>query len=89
MENEDFDRLLKIARLSLDEAEKKRIKADIEEILKYFEEISSIKVDELPSYQPIEIPGRLREDEIIEFKEIDAMLGQTKRQGKYVRGPRI
>ena len=89
MESEDFDRLLKIARLSLDEAEKRRIKADIEEILKYFEEISSIKADEQPSYQPIQIPGRLREDEIMPFKDTESMLGQTRKQGKYVRGPRI
>ena len=41
MEDNEFERLLKVARLKLTDMEKESIKADIEEVIGYFDRIEA------------------------------------------------
>lgn len=90
MESEDFDRLLKICRLRLPEGEKARIKKDIDEIIAYFNTIESVDCDRYaPSYQPIPIPAKKRQDRVEGFRDIGKLLKNSKIYRFYVVGPKI
>lgn len=90
MQNMDFDRLLKICRLRLSEKESLEIKKEISSIIEYFDAIESVKCDELePSYHPIKVEGKLREDEVKPYENPDALLKGTKTHRFYVIGPDI
>ncbi|MDE1825657.1 MAG: Asp-tRNA(Asn)/Glu-tRNA(Gln) amidotransferase subunit GatC [Candidatus Micrarchaeota archaeon] len=88
MEDSDFDRLLKVCRLRLGAQERKRMEADITEIIGYFNTIDNAKVDDLePSYHPTKISGKLREDKVRPFENPDQLLKGTKTHRFYVVGP--
>ncbi len=89
MEDHEFDRLLKIARLKLNDTERKRIKSDIEEIIGYFDKIDVISTHERPAYQPIHVPTRLRKDEIAHFDDVDGLKRQSKLHNGYILGPKL
>ncbi len=89
MEEKEFDRLLKITRLKLTPEEKAGIKADVEEVIGYFDSIERIPTDEKPAYQPIDVPGRLRKDEVIPFADTDALKKPSKLHDGYILGPKL
>ncbi|MEM3227769.1 MAG: Asp-tRNA(Asn)/Glu-tRNA(Gln) amidotransferase subunit GatC [Candidatus Micrarchaeaceae archaeon] len=89
MDYKEFERLLKVCRLRLGEDEKEKMKKDIDEILSYFNEIDKVKGDAEPAYQPIDLPEQLREDSVIPFEDVDAILSNTKTYRFYVIGPKI
>ena len=90
MEDREFDRLLKICRLSLTDKEKSAIKKEIGSILEYFDAIEKVKCDELePSYHPIKVGERLREDKVEACENPDALLKGTKTHRFYVIGPDV
>jgi aspartyl/glutamyl-tRNA(Asn/Gln) amidotransferase C subunit len=90
MEKEEFERLLKICRLSLKDEEKEKLRKQIEEVIeKYFDKIESVNCDEPPAYHPIEIPGKLREDEPKQFDNIVGLLKNTKTFRGYVISPKV
>ena len=62
MEDKEFDRLLKITRLRVSDEERVQLKKDFEQVVAYFDEISSVEASGEPAYHPVEVPGRLRED---------------------------
>ncbi len=89
MEEKEFDRLLKITRLRLTPEEKSMIKAEVEEVIGYFDSIGRIHTDEKPAYQPIGVPGRLREDEVVPFADTDALKKPSKLHDGYILGPKL
>ncbi len=90
MNEKEFDRLLSICRIKLTEEERKGIKADVEEVIKYFDAIAHIDCDgESEAYHPIRIPPKLREDKVEAFEDADLLLKNTRTHRFYVIGPRI
>lgn len=89
MKEAEFERLLKITRLKLTPEEKERIKADFEEVISYFDKIDKIETHEKPAFQPIEIPTRLRKDEIKPFKDVEALTKPSKLKDGYILGPKL
>jgi len=90
MQDSDFERLLSVCRLRLGDGEKAQIKKDIDSIISYFSTIESVDTSKLePSYHPIEIEERLREDRVEPFENPDALLKGTKTYRFYVVGPEI
>ncbi|MDE1870018.1 MAG: Asp-tRNA(Asn)/Glu-tRNA(Gln) amidotransferase subunit GatC [Candidatus Micrarchaeota archaeon] len=90
MEDREFDRLLKLCRLSLTDKEKSSIKKEIGSILGYFDAIEQVKCDELdPSYHPVKVPERLRDDKVEACENPDALLKGTRTHRFYVIGPDV
>ena len=90
MENEDFDRLLKICRLSLEKNEKTKIKHEIDEIIDYFNTIEGVDCDNYsPSYQPVAVPPKMRHDKPEQFKDIGKLLKNSKIYRFFIVGPKI
>ena len=89
MEDREFDRLLKIARLKLNDAERRRVKSDIEEVLNYFDKIDVISTHESPAYQPIRVPTRLRKDAVIPFDNVEGLKRQSRLRDGYILGPKL
>ena len=90
MEDCDFERLLKLCRLSLTDAERTRIRQDVDKILSYFNTIDGIDCDKYtPSYQSIDIPDRKRQDKVDNFKNIGKLLKNSKIYRFFVVGPKI
>ena len=90
MNDFEFERLLKITRLRLDDLEKREIQKDIEEVIGYFESISEINTEgEEKAYHPIKVDARLREDKVSEFKSVEMLKRQSKLQDGYIIGPKL
>lgn len=90
MEDKEFNRLLKICRIKLNENEYSSIKNDVEEIINYFDSLKSVKTDETnEAFHPILIPEKTAEDIPEEFDDIPAILKNTKTYRFYVVGPEL
>jgi aspartyl/glutamyl-tRNA(Asn/Gln) amidotransferase C subunit len=90
MENEDFDRLLKICRLSMEKDAKDKIKHDIDEIIAYFNSIDGVECSKYsPAYQPISVPARKRPDRHEPFPEPGKLLKNSKIYRFFIVGPKI
>ena len=89
MEDKEFDRLLKICRIKLNDKSKEKLKKDINEIIEYFNLIDNLNTDEEPVFHSIDIKGRMRDDEIKEFKNVKGLLRNTKTYRDYIVGPKI
>jgi aspartyl/glutamyl-tRNA(Asn/Gln) amidotransferase C subunit len=90
MESEDFERLLKICRLSLGRSEKAKIKRQIDDIIDYFDTIESVDCDKYsPSYQPIDIPSKKRKDKPEQFHDAGKLLRNSKIYRFFIVGPKI
>lgn len=90
MEDREFERLMAICRLKLSDADKGKIKSDIENVIEYFDLIDKIETGNLKeAYHPIHIEGKTREDTASSFSNIDGLLNNTKTYRFYVVGPRV
>ncbi len=90
MDSTDFDRLLKICRLRLADAEKTKIKRDIDDILAYFNTIESVDCDKYtPAYHPIDIPSKTRSDKVAPFHDVGKLLKNSKIYRFFIVGPKI
>jgi aspartyl/glutamyl-tRNA(Asn/Gln) amidotransferase C subunit len=90
MDDKDFERLLSICRIRLTGSERSEIKSEIEQVIKYFDEIEKIECDsEKPAYHPVPIPQKFRKDEVEECEDVDLLLKNTKTYRFYVVGPKI
>ncbi|MEM0201383.1 MAG: Asp-tRNA(Asn)/Glu-tRNA(Gln) amidotransferase subunit GatC [Candidatus Micrarchaeaceae archaeon] len=88
MDDTEFNRLLKICRIKLNEKEYNSIKKDVNEILDYFKilnELDTSKVSE--AFHPIKIPEKLEEDNINDFDNVEGILKNSKTYRFYVVGP--
>ncbi|MFP3215187.1 MAG: Asp-tRNA(Asn)/Glu-tRNA(Gln) amidotransferase subunit GatC [Candidatus Micrarchaeota archaeon] len=83
----DFDRLLKVCRIRLDKEEKEKMEKELEEIIKYFDVLDSVKIEEV-NEQRAKVE-RLRKDEVKQFDNIEGLLKNTKTYRFYVVGPKV
>lgn len=77
-----------IAKLSLSDEEKTRYSKELSDVLEAFKVINSIDTSEKPSFHPIEIKDRLREDEVKPTKW-DSLSNARAKDGRYFKGPKI
>ena len=81
--------LAKAARLELTGEETDRYTQQLNVILDAFRELDEVSTEGVePSYHPIEIEDKLRED-VPEKWEWDPLANVVDREGKYIRGPKI
>ena len=89
MEDKEFDRLLKITRLRVSDEERVQLKKDFEQVVAYFDEISSVDASGEPAYHPVEVPGRLREDIVKPFADTGSLKKRSKTSNGYIVGPKL
>ena len=81
--------LAKAARLKLSEEETDRYTQQLNVILDAFRELDEVSTEGVePSYHPIEIEDKIRED-VSETWEWDPLANVVDHEGKYIRGPKI
>jgi len=83
----DFDKLLKVCRIRLDKEEKEKMEKELEEIIKYFDVLDSVRIEEV-NEQRAKVE-RLRKDEVKQFDNIEGLLKNTKTYRFYVVGPKV
>jgi aspartyl/glutamyl-tRNA(Asn/Gln) amidotransferase C subunit len=89
MEEKEFERLLKIARLKLSEREAARIKKDIDEVVRYFDKITRFDASDEPAYQPIHVPTKFRKDRVSRFDDVEMLKSGSKLHNGYIVGPKL
>lgn len=83
-----MDHISMLAKLNLSEAEKVRYAKELSDVLEAFKVLDGIDAKDEPSFHPIEIKDRMREDEVKQTKWDP--LGNAKAvDGKYFKGPKI
>jgi Asp-tRNAAsn/Glu-tRNAGln amidotransferase C subunit len=83
----DFDRLLKVCRIRLGKEEREKMEKELDEIIKYFDVLDSVKIEEV-NEQRAKVE-RLRKDEVKQFDNIEGLLKNTKTYRFYVVGPKV
>ncbi len=59
----DIEKVANVARIKLNDQEKKRFEKDLKSILEAFEIISKVNTENInPSYLPIEVKNKMRKD---------------------------
>ena len=77
-----------IAKLNLTDVQKESYAKELSDVLEAFKVLDTIDAKEAPSFHPIEIKDRVREDEIKQTNW--KPLGNAKAiDGKYFKGPKI
>ncbi|MCL5016923.1 MAG: Asp-tRNA(Asn)/Glu-tRNA(Gln) amidotransferase subunit GatC [Candidatus Parvarchaeota archaeon] len=90
MEDEEFDRLLRVCRLKVSSGQRKKLKSDADDILHYFDRISEVQCDDIPpAFHSVDIDGRYRKDMPLKFDDVEGILKNTKTHRFFVVGPKI
>ena len=89
MNEQEFDRLLRICRIKLQNAEKGKLQKDIESIIEYFDKIQQVDTEGIKEhYHPINIDQRLRPDSEFKFEDVNLLLSNSKTYRFYTVGPK-
>jgi aspartyl-tRNA(Asn)/glutamyl-tRNA(Gln) amidotransferase subunit C len=88
--NELIKRVAEVARLKLSEEEIKKFVPQLKEILDYFAVLQDADVNHLePSFQPIKIKNRLRDDKVGKcLAQKESLSNSRFNQQGYFKGPR-
>ena len=91
--NIDKELIIKVAknaRLKLTESEIKEFIPQLKEVLESFSQLSKVNTDKVkPSFQPIEVKNKVREDIIKESIDVRELLKNTKhKKDNYFLGPK-
>ncbi len=90
MDDREFSRLLKICRIQMGEAERAKVKGEVDEILEYFNSLGDVDTKGMEeAFHPITVPEKLRKDEASDFNDINMLLKNTKTYRFYVVGPNV
>lgn len=91
MDKKDILHVASIARLKLDDEEVKKFLRDLNNVLEAFEEMNKIKTDNIkPSFHPLNLKDRMRDDEEEKCLSQEKALGNTKhKENGFFKGPRI
>ncbi len=90
MEKDEFERLLKTARIELDEEEYSLIEKDINQILRFFDRLENVSLeDEELAFHPVEIPEKLRKDSTETRDGIENIFYNGENYRFYFLGPKI
>ncbi|MCK5176501.1 MAG: Asp-tRNA(Asn)/Glu-tRNA(Gln) amidotransferase subunit GatC [Candidatus Aenigmarchaeota archaeon] len=87
----DIDRLCKLSRIELTDAEKKTFSNQINEVILMFDELDEANTDKIePSFHIFDIKNKYRKDEFCEFDSIDLVKKNIKfSKDGYVIGPKV
>lgn len=87
----DIEKVAKIARINLDENEKKEFEKELKEVLKIFSELEEVNTTNVePAFNVIRIINISRKDEVKPSLRIKDVLKNSKHAEKnYFKGPRI
>jgi aspartyl-tRNA(Asn)/glutamyl-tRNA(Gln) amidotransferase subunit C len=77
-----------IAKLNLTEEEKEHYSKQLSEVLEAFKIIDKVETNEKPSFHPIEIKDKFREDKVV-LREWDPLSNAREKEGRYFKGPKI
>jgi len=89
-EDQTIERVLKTAKLSLTESEKKEYSKDMKNILDAFASLDEANVEGVePAFQPIEVKDRTRKD-VVEssLSQKDALANTKNKKDGYFVGPK-
>ncbi len=90
MEKDEFNRLLKTARIDLDEEESAHIEKDINDILRFFDKLEDVSLnDEELAFHSVEIPEKIRDDSNENKNEIENVFYNGENYRFYFLGPKI
>ncbi len=90
MEKQEFYKLLKTARIELEEEELNPIEKDIEDILNFFGKIEDVPLDaDNMAFHSVDIPGKLRPDKEDGKDNIDNVFYNSESYRFYFLGPKI
>ena len=87
----EVEHVARLARLELSEAEKERLRSQLDAILTYIDKLRQLDTDNVePTSQAIPMVNVMREDEVRPCLPREAMLANApEREGDFVRVPRI
>lgn len=85
------DKVAKVARLSLTNAEKAKFEKDMKDILAAFSSLDRAKTDGVePAFQPIETKDALRDDVVEEcLSQEDALSNTEHKENGFFKGPKV
>jgi aspartyl/glutamyl-tRNA(Asn/Gln) amidotransferase C subunit len=90
MEKQEFYKLLKTARIELEDEELDPIEKDIEDILDFFNRIESVPLDaDNMAFHSVDIPGKLRQDKEDGKDDIDNVFYNSESYRFYFLGPKV
>ncbi len=86
-----LEEVAEVARLELSPEEKKKLLPELKEVLKTFSKINQAKTEAVkPSFQPIEIESKMREDKEGEcLSQEEALKNVKEKREGYILGPSI
>ena len=89
IDRELVERIAKVARLELTEAEIEKFTGQLKVILESFKELDEVDTEGVePSFHPQEVANVLREDVVTPWDR-DPFENTEHREGKHFKGPRI
>ncbi len=83
-----LEHICSIARLSLNDEEYEKYQKELQDVLDVFRQIDKVDAADEPSYHPIEIKDRLRDDEVVQ-QQWDPLGNAKSVEGRYFKGPKI
>jgi|ECHhosMinimDraft_1075155.scaffolds.fasta_scaffold00093_4 aspartyl-tRNA(Asn)/glutamyl-tRNA(Gln) amidotransferase subunit C len=86
----NLEKLEKLSLIRIEEGDKKKIEEDIIKILKFFEKINELDLENVtPMFHPVE-SGKLRDD-IVEdpMGSKRALMNVSTKEGSYIKGPSV
>lgn len=90
VDKELLEKVASVARLKLTDKEIDKFIPQVKDILDYFSVLEKVDTKNVkPSFQPIELKNRLREDKVTEpLSQKDALKNSTQTQDGYFKGPK-
>jgi aspartyl-tRNA(Asn)/glutamyl-tRNA(Gln) amidotransferase subunit C len=89
IDRELVERIAKVARLELTEADVEKFNGQLKVILEAFKELDEVDTEGIePSFHPQELSNILREDEVTPW-DWNPLENTEHREGKHFKGPRI
>lgn len=91
VDKELLEKVASVARLKLTDKEIDKFIPQVKDILDYFSVLEKVDTKNVkPSFQPIELKNRLREDKVTEpLSQKDALKNSTQTQDGYFKGPKV
>jgi aspartyl/glutamyl-tRNA(Asn/Gln) amidotransferase C subunit len=83
-----LEHICSIAKLNLSDEEYARYQKELQDVIDVFRQMDKVDTQEEPSYHPIEIKDRLRDDEVIAH-EWDPLCNSKSFEGRYFKSPKI
>ncbi|RLJ00718.1 MAG: Asp-tRNA(Asn)/Glu-tRNA(Gln) amidotransferase GatCAB subunit C [Candidatus Aenigmatarchaeota archaeon] len=85
-----IEKIAKLARIDLNEAEIKMFSKDLEEVKIMFDEIDKIEIKDEPCFQPVEVKNMMRGDKVEEGFSLEEAFSNTEhKEDNFFKGPKV